>query len=511
MRDQARRLDEDQKKLSDQLEAAKNRPQRGPSRHRRARKVTKGLDQQQKRLEQLMDQMRRTVEDAEETEPLLAKGLYDTVRKAPIRRSPTPSRSPSNWSTWASPRTPPSRRDEPARASNNCAQGVEHAARSVLGDETAALKRAQGELEDLADQVNREIAQATGQEPTPQPGRNGQNDRNGSRTGVGDPQQKSEQSGDPFDSLEMIGPGEQARQKQQEQHGRKQPARTEAPAGPQSTAAERGFKPNPGKTDQGNEPGPEQRGQGEAGGQEGQQKGQGQQGGRQSGPRNRGGGGGRETNGIDRLREGGRGGPGGPITGEGFRQWSDRMRDVEELLDDPELRAEAARIRDRARGAREEFKRHSKVPDWTKLKDWSLEPINELRDRIAEEVRRRESPDSLVPDRSRSCSASVRRGRAALLRTIGEWSMTIAVLDLGITPMDGRRIRVAGCRAPRLSCGAIARARTKRSVRIVRRSAEGRGFHGAGSDPDRTASDRHAAATWGQRVRRSWPITARAC
>ena len=93
----------------------------------------------------------------------------------------------------------------------------------------------------------------------------------------------------------------------------------------------------------------------------------------------------------------GRAGPGGPITGEGFRQWSDRMRDVEELLEDPELRAEAARIRDRVRGAREEFKRHSKEPDWTKLQDLVAEPINELRNRIAEEVRRRESPDSLVP------------------------------------------------------------------------------------------------------------------
>jgi hypothetical protein len=90
-------------------------------------------------------------------------------------------------------------------------------------------------------------------------------------------------------------------------------------------------------------------------------------------------------------------GPGGPITGEGFRQWSDRMRDVEELMTDPEMRAEAARIRDRARGAREEYKRHSKEPDWTRLKELVAQPINELRDKIAEEVRRRESPDSLVP------------------------------------------------------------------------------------------------------------------
>jgi hypothetical protein len=73
------------------------------------------------------------------------------------------------------------------------------------------------------------------------------------------------------------------------------------------------------------------------------------------------------------------------------------MRDVEELLDNPELRAEAARLRDRARGEREEYKRHSKDPDWKKLKDLVAQPIYELRNRIAEEIRRRESPDALVP------------------------------------------------------------------------------------------------------------------
>jgi hypothetical protein len=92
-----------------------------------------------------------------------------------------------------------------------------------------------------------------------------------------------------------------------------------------------------------------------------------------------------------------RGGPGGPVTGEGFREWSDRMRDVEELLDDPQWRAEAARIRDRVRGAREEFRRHAKTPDWSQLKSMVAEPIGELRARIDEELRRRESPDALVP------------------------------------------------------------------------------------------------------------------
>lgn len=73
------------------------------------------------------------------------------------------------------------------------------------------------------------------------------------------------------------------------------------------------------------------------------------------------------------------------------------MRDVEELIEDADLRAEAARIRDRVRGVRENYKRHSKVPDWTKLQDLVANPMNELRERIAEEVRRRESPDALVP------------------------------------------------------------------------------------------------------------------
>jgi hypothetical protein len=91
------------------------------------------------------------------------------------------------------------------------------------------------------------------------------------------------------------------------------------------------------------------------------------------------------------------GGPGNPITGGGFREWSDRMRDVEELLDDPDLQADAARIRDRVRAAREEFRRHAKEPDPEKLRGLVADPLRELRDRVAEEVRRRERPDSLVP------------------------------------------------------------------------------------------------------------------
>jgi hypothetical protein len=73
------------------------------------------------------------------------------------------------------------------------------------------------------------------------------------------------------------------------------------------------------------------------------------------------------------------------------------MRDVEELLQNPDWRASAARIRDRVRGTRDDLRRHSKVPDWTKLQSLVAQPLRELRNQIAEEVRRRESPDALVP------------------------------------------------------------------------------------------------------------------
>jgi hypothetical protein len=73
------------------------------------------------------------------------------------------------------------------------------------------------------------------------------------------------------------------------------------------------------------------------------------------------------------------------------------MRDVEDMLDDPQLSAEVARIRDRAQEARVEFKRHSRPPDWTRLQDLVAEPLSELRQRITEEIRRKESPDALSP------------------------------------------------------------------------------------------------------------------
>ncbi|MHC4880110.1 MAG: hypothetical protein ACYTGL_26975 [Planctomycetota bacterium] len=89
--------------------------------------------------------------------------------------------------------------------------------------------------------------------------------------------------------------------------------------------------------------------------------------------------------------------PGAPLTGGDFVEWSDQLRNIEELVDDPKLRAEVARIREAARNMRVEFKRHSKEPEWSLVRMQILEPLSELRKQLQEEIARRESPDSLVP------------------------------------------------------------------------------------------------------------------
>ena len=519
MRAQARQLDEKQGQLADQLEAKDRQAQRSLRDSDQRQQVKQGLEGQQKQLDSLMDRMRDTVGQAEETEPLLAKQLFDAVKKANEQAIPNALRQAEQLADVGI-------NEEAARSARKAGQGitqlregVEKAAQSVLGDETAALKRAQAELEDLTNQVNRELARADGQGPNVDPtnpqsrrGQPGENPQGQRPRGQGQPPQPGEQAqpGEQGQPGEQAQPGDQPGQQrggqqpgQRGQQGQ-QPGRQRGQQGQQGQQGRQGQQGDqPGQ--QGDQPGQQgqqgqqgqgqegqqgqgrqgqqgqgqqgrgqqgQRGQGRQGqgqegqqgqgqqgqGQEGQQgqgqqgqqgqgqgqqgqgqqgqgqgqqgqgqqgqqgqgqqgqqgqgqQGQGQQGqggqqggNRQGGSPNGGGRGGNPT-GSNRMLDGmagdnnggGGGAPGGPITGEGFRQWSDRMRDVEELLDDPQLRAEAARIRDRARGAREEFKRHSKVPDPMELKTLVADPIRELRDRVAEEVRRRESPDSLVP------------------------------------------------------------------------------------------------------------------
>jgi hypothetical protein len=87
-----------------------------------------------------------------------------------------------------------------------------------------------------------------------------------------------------------------------------------------------------------------------------------------------------------------------PLMGEDYAQWTDRLRDIEELVRDPELKAEAARVREAARDFRKEYKRHSKEPQWELVKKLISNPLQELQRRVQEElVRKTAKENEIVP------------------------------------------------------------------------------------------------------------------
>jgi hypothetical protein len=85
------------------------------------------------------------------------------------------------------------------------------------------------------------------------------------------------------------------------------------------------------------------------------------------------------------------------FTGDGYERWSDRLRNVEELLNNPELRNDAAKILDRARELRVNLKRSNEAPQVSFLNQRITAPLIELRDRVVEELSKKDSGKNLAP------------------------------------------------------------------------------------------------------------------
>ena len=88
---------------------------------------------------------------------------------------------------------------------------------------------------------------------------------------------------------------------------------------------------------------------------------------------------------------------GGPFIGGNFAPWNDRLRDIEQLLDSPDLRNAVATARERARLLRSDIVNDRKKPDWAVVKLQILQPLVEVRARVAEELSRRDTKESLAP------------------------------------------------------------------------------------------------------------------
>jgi hypothetical protein len=419
MRSQARDLAQKQEDIGGKLDALNDPKQPKTLTDSEERtELASQLDEQKQRLDDLVKHASEVTERAESVEPLLSRQLYDTLRKASqddtqnlqdttddllsqgrmyrsvydqLREAKNESKKPVEVAAdllrqgFSAEANNLERRAR--RSINDLKDGVEHAAESVLGDDTEALRFARQELDTLSKELDQEITRAQQQANT--------NSAAGVAAATG---QRGKEETD--SSTQQAQPGENGSSEQARQGRPGQQGNQGQQTGGSTESGQRGQQDGQGQQ-AGNSPGNGQEGQQLASnGQQGQ-GGNRQNGSNQPGDGNREGqqaGGGAGGNFFDQFGGTAAGGIwGGPITGPEYMQWSDRLRNVEELLDVPELRTEAARIRDRARGVRIDLKRHSKAPQWDMVRTEISGPLLELRDRISEELARRESKEALVP------------------------------------------------------------------------------------------------------------------
>lgn len=432
MRDAARELDRREQDLGQQLTQPQQQNQKTKSLRSEDNReqVMQGLAEQRQRLSGLLDRMKQTIQDAEQTEPFLSEKLYEAARDAQNQNTDRALEAAARSLRQGLMDDARQQERVAGRGIGQLREGIEKATDTVLGDETEALRRAREELKDLAEQLNREIARNNpdgegqpGQESQdgspsqseqspkqpgkeaaagsktrnsrpdgqPQPG----NNQNGERQ-QGQPGERRQGEQQPNQRQQGQQPGQQ--QQQGQQPGEQQQGQQQQQGEQQGQQPGRGQQPGQ-QQGQGQQPGQAQNGQPQNGQQ---QNGERQQGARPNGQQ-------RTANGprrLDGTEQAGGGAPRGdyqggrmmsPIRGEDFREWSDRLRDVEEMVDDPEIRAEAARIRERARAVRAEFKRHSKEPNWGLVQSQVAGPLLELSNRVAEELLRRNSKQAVVP------------------------------------------------------------------------------------------------------------------
>jgi hypothetical protein len=383
MRQQAQELDESEQRLAEEIgqmvdPSAEEKSLRNPD---GPAELEDQFRQQQQDLESLLERMRDTVHEAEESEPLLAEELYDSARRAMQQNLDRALDATARSIARGFPKDAQQQEEIARQGIQELREGVENAAEHVLGDETDSLRRARAELDQLTSELEQERARAAGSQESQEQTQEGQQQQ-------GQQQQGEQQQGEQQQGEQQQGPQQQGPQQQ----------------GPQQQGPQQQGPHQQGPQQQGpQQQGPQQQGPQQQGPQQQGQPQQGQpQGRRQGGQRQR-------SGGLQRLND--RGGvevePGdvtnvqrremAPLTGEDFLNWSDRLRDVEEMMNDAELRAEAARIRDRARGFRRDLKRHSQPPNWDLVNLQVIAPLNELYDRVNEELMRRASREALVP------------------------------------------------------------------------------------------------------------------
>lgn len=413
MREEVRQLAEREKELADQLSQLGDEARRSLRQSQERAQLQAEFQQQQQQANQILDQAKQVVQQAETSEPLLSKQLYDMLRSTrEAKLDQALSATQQLLKQGVLPEA--AKAEQQARSAiDQLKQGIEKATESVLGNEVDSLKRARRELAQLAEQLEEEI-QANSREGKGKP--NSKQPGGGPKGKDGPPGQEKPGQGE--------GPGQTAGEgKGTDPSGQPQ----QAPGEGDGKGEEQGQGKGPG-SGTGQQPGEGQgqgrgEGEGEAGGNgdskssdassrttpkpggeeqpanrqgpTGLRAGKGTGKGSRPGPSSN-----QQQSSSENSEAGGSAGNsqgGGPLTGGNYSEFNDRLRDVESMISDPRLQADIQKVRDRARSARAEFKRHTNTPNWELIRSSVHQPMIELQQQLADEIAKHESPDSLVP------------------------------------------------------------------------------------------------------------------
>lgn len=351
MREQARELDEEQNRIAEEITQQIEARQKSLTGDRMSRELAERVERQRQGVNDLVDQMKETSEQAEISEPLLSRKLYDTLRETGTENL---DRALQAAGELLRRDFLPQAREVERRAGegiDSLREGVEQAAGNVLGDEAESLRLAQQQLDELIRQVDDEVAQATGARRSRSADANQPADATGN--------QANARPGDRDNPTPDSQGQEQARAEGTPRDGEPQQARQGGPS--QDGGQPRDSRRGQARDNEDSRTDPTGRG-----------------GLRTEGPWD------------DQGQR-------GPFTGEDFLAWSDRLRDVEDMLPERDLRDEAARVWDRARTVRAEFKRHGKEPQWDLVRSQIMDPLTELRHRVTERLAQLQSDEALVP------------------------------------------------------------------------------------------------------------------
>ena len=402
MREDVRQLAQRQQELAEQLAELGDESRRTLRQSQERAQLQAEFQHQQQHANEIIDEAKQVVQQSESSEPLLSKQLYDMLRST--RESKLDQALTATQQLLKQGILPEAAKAEQQARSGieQLKQGIEKATESVLGNEVDSLKRARKELAQLSQQLEEEIrSNAPGGKSRP-----GETklDKSAAGNGTG---KKAGQDGE--------GKGEQGKGEQSEGQGKGDGS------GKPAEATSPGESSSPGEGDgtgkgQGKGSGPGQPGHGESSSSDASSRTtpnsaendrpatrQGPTGLRPSkngGSSRPGPGSGREqpgTENSDSGSTGGNGQGGGPLTGGNYAEFNERLRDVESMISDPRLQSDVQKVRDRARSARAEFKRHTNTPNWELIRTSVHQPMIELQQRLADEIARHESPDSLVP------------------------------------------------------------------------------------------------------------------